>query len=92
MPPVSMAESGARMQADLRRRWIIVWLLFASTFLNYLDRQTLSVLKPAVKAAFTLDDNGYANIVSGFVVERVLICSPTRWPDAWWITSGAVSR
>lgn len=59
-------------QSDLTWRWIILGMLFVSTFLNYLDRQTLSVLKPTIKAEFSLDDNGYANIVSAFLVTYMI--------------------
>jgi MFS transporter, ACS family, hexuronate transporter len=55
-------------RGELGRRWVIAVLLFGSTFLNYFDRQTLSVLKPTLKAAFSLDDNGYATVVSGFMI------------------------
>jgi MFS transporter, ACS family, hexuronate transporter len=49
-----------------RRVWMIVALLFAASFLNYLDRQTLSVLKPTIKAEMRLDDAGYAVLVNIF--------------------------
>jgi ACS family hexuronate transporter-like MFS transporter len=49
-----------------RRFLLIVGLLFAASFLNYLDRQTLSVLKPTIKAEFGLDDPGYAILVNAF--------------------------
>jgi ACS family hexuronate transporter-like MFS transporter len=49
-----------------RRLWFILGLLFAASFLNYLDRQTLSVLKPTIKTAFTLDEPGYALLVNVF--------------------------
>lgn len=67
-----------------RRVWFTLALLFAASFLNYLDRQTLSVLKPTIKAEFGLDDSGYAVLVnvftfcyagayigSGWVVDRI---------------------
>lgn len=57
--------------SDLTHRWIIVGLLFFSTFLNYFDRQTLSILKPVIKGEFGLDDNGYANVVSAFMITYV---------------------
>ena len=52
--------------APSRRFFLIVGLLFAASFLNYLDRQTLSVLKPTIKAEFGLDDSGYAILVNAF--------------------------
>ncbi len=52
--------------AASRRFYVIVSLLLAASFLNYLDRQTLSVLKPTIKAEFGLDDSGYAMLVNAF--------------------------
>ena len=43
-------------------------MLMVSTFLNYFDRQALSVLKPVIKGEFGLDDSGYAHIVTGFLL------------------------
>jgi ACS family hexuronate transporter-like MFS transporter len=57
---------------DHRWRWVILGLLFVSTFLNYFDRQTLSVLKPTIKAEFGLNDAGYANIVTAFLVTYII--------------------
>ncbi len=48
------------------RLFLIAGLLFTASFLNYLDRQTLSVLKPTIKAEFHLDDSGYALLVNAF--------------------------
>jgi len=56
------------VRRDLRWRWLILVMLFISTFLNYFDRQTLSVLKPVIKAEFGLDDRGYSHIVMAFLI------------------------
>jgi MFS transporter, ACS family, hexuronate transporter len=47
-------------------RWWICGLLFASTIINYLDRQTLSVLAPYLKLEYTWSNQDYALIVIGF--------------------------
>ena len=62
----------APRHGDLTRRWVIIGMLFLSTFLNYFDRQTLSILKPTLKGEFGFDDNGYANIVSAFMITYVI--------------------
>ena len=49
-------------------RWWIVGLLFASTVINYIDRQTLSVLSPYLKVQFGWTNSDYANIVIAFRV------------------------
>jgi MFS transporter, ACS family, hexuronate transporter len=47
-------------------RWWIGGILFASTVINYIDRQTLSVLSPLLKVQFHWTNTDYANIVIGF--------------------------
>src|SRR4051812_37780303 len=37
-----------------RLRWWIVWTLFGSTVINYISRQTFSVLAPAITTQFHL--------------------------------------
>jgi ACS family hexuronate transporter-like MFS transporter len=47
-------------------RWWIGGLLFASTIINYLDRQTLSLLAPFLKQDFHWTNTDYANLLIGF--------------------------
>src|SRR5215469_14331583 len=47
-------------------RWWIGGLLFASTVINYIDRQTLAVLAPFLKQDYHWTNTDYANIVIGF--------------------------
>ncbi len=47
-------------------RWWIGGLLFASTVINYLDRQTLSVLAPFLKQEFHWTNQDYALVVIAF--------------------------
>ena len=49
-------------------RWWIVVLVFLAAVLNYVDRQTLSVLAPTIQADLKMDDREYANIVNLFLV------------------------
>jgi len=49
-----------------RYRWWIGTLLFLSTVVNYLDRQTLSVLAPHLKAEFQWTNRDFAWIVIAF--------------------------
>ncbi|MGN6644298.1 MAG: MFS transporter [Verrucomicrobiota bacterium] len=48
------------------RYWGILILLFSAAFINYIDRQTLSVLKPMVKSVLNTDESGYALLVNIF--------------------------
>lgn len=47
-------------------RWWIGGLLFASTVINYLDRQTLSNLAPYLKRDYGWTNTDYANLVIAF--------------------------
>jgi ACS family hexuronate transporter-like MFS transporter len=47
-------------------RWWIGGILFASTVINYIDRQTLSLLAPFLKDKYHWTNTDYANIVIGF--------------------------
>jgi len=49
-------------------RWWIGGLLFASTVINYIDRQTLSLLAPYLKVEYHWTNSDYANIAIAFRV------------------------
>lgn len=49
-------------------RWWIGALLFASTVINYIDRQTLSLLAPYLKNDYRWTNTDYANLVIAFRV------------------------
>ena len=59
-------RSARRPIANLR--WWIGGILFASTVINYIDRQTLSLLAPYLKLEYHWTNTDYANIVIGFRV------------------------
>src|ERR671929_2205534 len=63
---VNSAHTSTRPIANLR--WWIGGLLFASTVINYIDRQTLSVLAPFLKDSFRWSNSDYALIVIAFRV------------------------
>src|ERR1700736_3548413 len=49
-----------------RYRWMICALLFAATAINYIDRQTIGVLKPTLQAELKWTESSYADIVFWF--------------------------
>jgi ACS family hexuronate transporter-like MFS transporter len=49
------------------RRWIVVLLLFFLSFVNYLDRQTLSVLAPTLRAQLHFGLVEYSYVVACFL-------------------------
>jgi len=50
------------------RRWLIVALLFCLSVINYLDRQTLSVLAPTLRGEMGFTTVEYSYIVTSFMV------------------------
>lgn len=48
-------------------RWWIAALLFLSTVINYIDRQTLSVLSPVLTRELNLSPIEYSNILTAFL-------------------------
>jgi MFS transporter, ACS family, aldohexuronate transporter len=66
-PTVVIADPG--MDATLfRRRWWIVWALFGSTVINYINRQTLSVLAPVISQDLHLSHTALSTIFGAFQV------------------------
>src|SRR5579871_6127047 len=56
-----------------RGRWWIVGLLFLATTINYIDRQTLSVLVPTLRQELHLSEQDYANVVTAFLVPYTIM-------------------
>lgn len=54
------------MKPSRRLRWWIVWTLFLSTTINYINRQTFSVLAPVITREFHLSHTQLASILSAF--------------------------
>ena len=60
-------QPGAGRRAPIKRlRWWIGGLLFASTVINYIDRQTLSNLAPFLKQDYGWTNTDYAYLVISF--------------------------
>jgi MFS transporter, ACS family, hexuronate transporter len=51
-----------------RLRWWIVAIIFLASVLNYIDRQTLSILAPTIQKDLALSNENYASIVNLFLV------------------------
>jgi ACS family hexuronate transporter-like MFS transporter len=64
----SISQTSGVRRAIPSLRWWIGGILFASTAINYIDRQTLSLLAPYLKHDFHWTNTDYANIVVAFRV------------------------
>jgi len=58
-----------------RRRWFMIAMVFLATVINYLDRQTLSVLAPVLRQEFGMSNVDYSRIVSAFMVAYTIMNS-----------------
>ncbi|RPI19078.1 MAG: MFS transporter, partial [Acidobacteria bacterium] len=54
-------------------RWFIVGLLCSSSIINYLDRQTLSVLKETIQKELNFDNIQYSYITTSFLVSYIVM-------------------
>ena len=62
-----------------RRRWIVLGMLFASTILNYVDRQTLSILAGHVQRELGMSVLDYAHVVQLFLIAYTLAYLGAGW-------------
>ena len=68
----SSRKNRERHSSFLDLRWWIAGLLFASTAINYIDRQTLSVLAPYLKIEFHWTNSDFALILIAFRIAYAL--------------------
>jgi len=64
--PVSAQATEPNARPIRNLRWWIGAILFASTVINYIDRQTLSLLSPSLKELYHWTNSDYANLLIGF--------------------------
>jgi ACS family hexuronate transporter-like MFS transporter len=51
-----------------RLRWVMIGLAFLATVINYLDRQTLSVVAPTLREQFHMSNEAYGYVISAFML------------------------
>ena len=95
-----MAEGAARLTMDRSQtaehqekpagsRWIILALLLAVTVINFIDRQTLSVLAPKIREMLHLSHEAYGRIVAAFQFGMMSGEFPVGWlMDRWGVRLG----
>lgn len=67
MSPDGAAERGSRPRRPIRHlRWYIGGMLFLSTVINYIDRQTLNALAPYLKLQYRWTNTDFATILIAF--------------------------
>lgn len=71
-PPQPRIASPAPSTRAGRTRWWIIWTLFFSTSINYISRQTFSVLSPVIAAQFHLSHIDLSKIFGAFQISYAL--------------------
>lgn len=87
-----------------RSLFVLITLLLGSTTINYIDRQVLSVLAPALRDEFRLSNEQYAAILNAFmityaigmplagkVLDRIGVGRGLTLAVAWWSVAGMVT-
>ena len=81
MQPTSLAERNTLFQPIFSRGalFLLVALLLGETTINYIDRQTVSVLAPTLRGEFHLSNGQYAAIVNAFLAVYAVGYSLAGW-------------
>ena len=69
-----VTDSAAGSRAE-KGPWLFVMVLLGSTIINFIDRQTLSVLAPVLRDEFRLSNSDYAWIINCFQVAYLVMNS-----------------
>lgn len=56
-----------------RRRWAVAGMLFLATAINYIDRQTLSILEPLLKTQFRMSSTDYSHIINAYLASCAIM-------------------
>ena len=59
--------------ANDRRKWLVLGFAFLATVINYLDRQTLSVMAPVLLGEFHISAETYSQIIFAFMLAYTLM-------------------
>jgi ACS family hexuronate transporter-like MFS transporter len=95
-PRIDAAEGDVMAPAKQSSGWAwgICWLMFASTILNYMDRQALALVNPQIKKEFSLTEADYGWVLAAFMLTYALVQVPAGYlVDRWnvrWAYAGAV--
>jgi MFS transporter, ACS family, hexuronate transporter len=86
-PGAANGQSGA--DATHSARWAILAFLVAITVINFIDRQTLSVLAPKIREMLQLSHEAYGRIVAAFQFGMMTGEFPMGWlMDRWGVRIG----
>jgi len=72
-------------------RWGIAALLFLATVINYIDRQTLSVVAPVLTKELGISNTQYADILTAFLFPYTVMYVVSGWLCDRWGTRRALA-
>ena len=93
--PPAATETGISPRATAWA-WVLCWLMFASTVLNYMDRQAITLVEGQISQTFSIANfAGFGWILSAFFMTYALFQVPAgylvdRW-DLRWSYAAAVA-
>jgi len=61
------------MATGTRVRWVVLAMAFMATVINYLDRQTLSVMAPVLLERFHISAGTYSQIIFAFMLAYTIM-------------------
>src|SRR5208283_5108400 len=89
---VERASDAGLLPISNSRRWVLVALLFVASFINYLDRATISVALPLISVDLRLGPEIKGIVLSSFFWSYALMQIPIGWcADRWnlrWLYAG----
>jgi len=68
-----VSGSASEAPAPHQLRWVMIGLVFLATVINYLDRQTLSVVAPILREQFRMSHTSYSRIVFTFMLAYTIM-------------------
>ena len=85
-PPSAVPDAHS---VEVRRRWVILSLLLLITIINFIDRQTVSVLAPVLRQQLHLSNVQYGRVVAAFQFGMMSGEFPMGWlMDNWGVRLG----
>ena len=91
-PAMDTSTNNAAIGDHSPRRWLVLGLLCAITVINFIDRQTVSVLAPVIKDTFHLSNSAYGSIVAAFQFGMMSGELPMGWlMDRWGCELGLLT-
>jgi ACS family hexuronate transporter-like MFS transporter len=73
-------------------RWYIAALLFLSSVINYIDRQTLSVVAPSLTRELHMSPVEYSNVLQAFLIAYTLMYLGSGFLVDRWGTRASLAR